>query len=174
MEVELTIYVVDAFTDKQFKGNSAAVIPVQDWLPVDVMQNIASENNLSETAFIKKIAGNQYAIRWFSPMIEIDFCGHATLASSFVLFNFYGVESDIEFVTLEVGSLIVKKLANDRIEMSFPNQLPDVVDCIPQAVIDGLSIKPIKVLKNRQAYFAIYANKTDVLNVEYNSAQLNY
>ena len=170
--MELTIYVVDAFTDKQFKGNSAAVIPVQDWLPVDVMQNIASENNLSETAFIKKIAGNQYAIRWFSPMIEIDFCGHATLASSFVLFNFYGVESDIEFVTLEVGSLIVKKLANDRIEMSFPNQLPDVVDCIPQAVIDGLSIKPIKVLKNRQAYFAIYANKTDVLNVEYNSAQL--
>ncbi|CAE6947531.1 putative isomerase YddE [Vibrio sp. B1FLJ16] len=85
--MELDIYVVDAFTDIQFKGNSAAVVPLTEWLAPELMQNIATENNLSETAFIKQVGQNQYEIRWFSPLTEIDFCGHATLASSKVLFE---------------------------------------------------------------------------------------
>lgn len=73
--MELDIFVVDAFTAKQFKGNSAAVIPVSEWLEPELMQKTASENNLSETAFIKQVSQNVYEIRWFSPMTEIDFCG---------------------------------------------------------------------------------------------------
>lgn len=169
--MELNIFVVDTFTDQQFKGNSAAVVPLDEWIDDDLMQNIAVENNLSETAFIKKIATNRYAIRWFSPLTEIDFCGHATLASSFILFNHFEVKGDIEFVTLEVGTLSVKQLIGGRIQMSFPNQCPEVVEC-PQAIIDGLSIKPLQVLQNRQAYFAVLASEQDVLNIEYNAEQL--
>jgi PhzF family phenazine biosynthesis protein len=105
--LELNIFVVDAFTDQQFKGNSAAVVPVENWLPDELMQSIAAENNLSETAFLKRISGNQYEIRWFSPITEIDFCGHATLASAHVLFFEFGLEKEIEFITSKVGSLSV-------------------------------------------------------------------
>jgi len=170
--MELTIFVVDAFTEQKFKGNPAAVIPLDEWISDDVMQYIATENNLSETAFIKSIGANCYEIRWFSPLTEIDFCGHATLASSFVLFNYFYIEGDIEFVTLQVGQLTVKKLVDGRIEMSFPNQCPEVITDIPQPILAGLSIKPIEVLQNRQAYVAVLATEQDILTVEYDSQQL--
>ncbi|WP_299662115.1 PhzF family phenazine biosynthesis protein [uncultured Psychromonas sp.] len=165
--MELSIFVVDAFTDTQFRGNSAAVVPLHSWISDELMQNIAYENNLSETAFIKKITSNKFAIRWFSPLTEIDFCGHATLASSFVLYNHYDVKGEIEFTTLEVGSLTVNQLNDNRIEMNFPNQNPEQVNEVPPALLDGLSIKPLQVLKNRQAYFAIFNSVQDVLNVTY-------
>ena len=85
--MKLKIYQIDAFTEKIFKGNYAAVIILEEWLDKKLMQNIATENNLSETAFAKKIIDNNYEIRWFSPITEIDFCGHATLATAFVLFE---------------------------------------------------------------------------------------
>ena len=118
--MELDIYVVDAFTDTQFKGNSAAVVPLEEWLAPELMQNIAAENNLSETAFLKSIGANRYEIRWFSPITEIDFCGHATLASSLVLFDELGMSGMIEFHTQEVGTLTVEKNAQGKIEMTFP------------------------------------------------------
>lgn len=170
--MQLTIFVIDAFTDQRFKGNSAAVIPLDEWISSELMQNIAAENNLSETAFIKALAGNKYEIRWFSPLTEIDFCGHATLASSFVLFNHFNLIGEIEFITLQVGSLTVKKLTDGRIEMSFPNQSPEVVKDIPAPIIAGLSIKPIEVLKNRQAYMAVFSTAQDVFNIKYDSEQL--
>ncbi len=168
----MDIFVVDAFTDQQFKGNSAAVIPVIDWLPDELMQNIAAENNLSETAYIKAVDANRYEIRWFSPLTEIDFCGHATLASAFVLFNEFGVEDQIEFITREVGNLQVILNASNDIEMTFPNQKPEPVASIPPQLLDGLSKHPIEVLKNRQAYFAVLETEQDVLDVEYVSEQL--
>ena len=113
--MELEIFVVDAFTEHQFKGNSAAIVPVSEWLDTDLMQNIALENNLSETAFIKRISQNKYEIRWFSPITEIDFCGHATLAASFVLFNYFGCDGEIKYFTEEVGSLTVSQMRNGRI-----------------------------------------------------------
>ena len=170
--MELNIFFVDAFTDQQFKGNPAAVIPLSEWLEDELMQKIASENNLSETAFIKEISKNKYEIRWFSPITEIDFCGHATLAASFVLFNHLDCKSEIEFYTKKAGSLTVVQLDNKQIEMSFPIQVPKVVQAIPDALINGLSIKPIDVLKNRQAYFAVMASEEDVRNVIYQSDQL--
>lgn len=170
--MELDIYILDAFTAKNFKGNSAAVVPLQEWLEPELMQSIAKENNLSETAFIKATSANQYEIRWFSPLTEIDFCGHATLAASYVIFNFLQGLGSIEFATLHVGVLIVKQLNNNCIEMSFPNQCPEVVDNIPQALLTGLSIKPQQVLKNRQAYFAIMSSEDEVKNIRYQSEQL--
>lgn len=165
----LDIFVVDAFTQQQFKGNSAAVIPIDDWLEPSLMQNIAAENNLSETAFIKRQAENRYEIRWFSPLTEIDFCGHATLASAHIIFNQLAVQGELEFITQEVGSLWVNQLTDGRIEMSFPNQEPEVVEDIPNPLLEGLSFQPIQVLKNRQAYFAVMKSEDEVNNVEYQS-----
>ncbi len=168
----MDIFVVDAFTEQQFKGNSAAVIPLQQWPDANVMQNIAIENNLSETAFIKPVSQNKYQIRWFSPITEIDFCGHATLASAHVLFQELGIRHKIEFVTAKVGTLVVTMNANNKIEMSFPSQMPTPVSTIPDAVYSGLSITPKKVLKNRQAYFAVLSNEQEVYDITYDSEQL--
>lgn len=170
--MQLDIFTLDAFTEERFKGNSAAVVPLSDWLDAELMQNIAAENNLSETAFIKQIAANTYEIRWFSPLTEIDFCGHATLASSYVIFNHFAGQGEIEFVTLKVGSLLVNQLDDGRIEMSFPNQCPEPVVDIPQALLDGLSLQPLQVLKNRQAYFAVMSSEEEVRGVSYKSEQL--
>ncbi|BBB25852.1 PhzF family phenazine biosynthesis protein [Amphritea japonica] len=170
--MELDIFIVDAFTQDQFKGNSAAVVPLDEWLEPELMQQIAAENNLSETAFIKALSSNQYEIRWFSPLTEIDFCGHATLASSYVIFNHFNCHGEIEFFTLKVGSLGVNQLDDGRIEMSFPNQCPELVSDIPQALLSGLSVKPVKVLKNRQAYFAVMSSEDEVRAVRYQIEQL--
>ena len=111
-------YIVDAFTDKLFPGNPAAVCIMQKWMPDDLMIKIAAENNLSETAFAVK-EGARYRLRWFTPSAEIDLCGHATLATSFVLMNFYeqGL-SQLVFDTLS-GDLRVKR-GGDLYEMDFP------------------------------------------------------
>lgn len=170
--MELDIFIVDAFTKQQFKGNSAAVVPLQQWLAPGIMQNIAAENNLSETAFIRALSTNKYEIRWFSPLTEIDFCGHATLAASYVIFNQLGGQGEIEFITAEVGTLLVNQHSDGRIEMSFPNQCPQVVEQVPAALLAGLSVTPVQVLKNRQAYFAIMASEQDVTSLTYSSEHL--
>lgn len=170
--MELDIYVVDAFTDAQFKGNSAAVVPVTEWLAPELMQSIAAENNLSETAFLKQINENQYEIRWFSPLTEIDFCGHATLASAMVLFDQLNVDGTIEFHTLKVGKLSVVKNALGKIEMTFPARPPEPVSTIPTQLIEGLNCKVDRVLISPQAYFVILENQQEVLDVQYQSEQL--
>ncbi|MCK6263672.1 PhzF family phenazine biosynthesis protein [Vibrio sp. ZSDE26] len=172
MEYELDMYVVDAFTEEKFKGNSAAVVPLKDWLEPDVMQKIATENNLSETAFVKKLSASKYQIRWFSPLTEIDFCGHATLASSFVLFKYYGCIGEIEFETLHVGNLTVVQNLDGRIEMNFPKQELEPVVICPAPLLNGLSIKPVEVLRNRQAYVAVMRSEDEVEKVTYDSEQL--
>lgn len=163
--MELEMFVCDAFTTQRFKGNAAAVVPVCEWLCDEVMQNIASENNLSETAFIKPTGANRYAIRWFSPSSEVDFCGHATLAAAFSLYQFFDLEGKILFDTLQVGTLEVEKDLSGRILMTFPNRFPVETEC-PAEVFEALSIHPAKVLKTPQAYFAIYHNEEDVKHVQ--------
>ena len=108
--MKLKIYQIDAFTNKVFKGNYAAVIILEEWLSTELMQQIATENNLSETAFALKNAQNIYEIRWFSPLSEIDFCGHATLATAFVIFKENEVLEKVIFTAKAVGDLIVEKL----------------------------------------------------------------
>jgi PhzF family phenazine biosynthesis protein len=101
----IPIYQADAFTDKLFGGNPAAICPLDEWLPDETMQKIALENNLAETAFFVKTE-NGYLLRWFTPELEIDLCGHATLASAHILFTELGYEGDtIYFDTVKAGTL---------------------------------------------------------------------
>jgi PhzF family phenazine biosynthesis protein len=174
--MKLRIYQIDAFTDQVFAGNYAAVVPLPAWLPDAKMQQIAIENNLSETAFYvardpRELSGS-FEIRWFSPITEIDFCGHATLASAFVIFDLEPKRTEIVFETAKVGNLIVKRGKQGLLEMDFPNQAPEPVTEIPAALLEGLSIRPVHVLRNRQAYFAVYDTEADVRSIVPNLEQL--
>jgi len=163
--MELAIDVIDAFTDSVFKGNPAAVIITDSWLSDNLMQSIALENNLSETAFLVKSDDYAYKIRWFSPITEIAFCGHATLASAFVLFEKSPDTKAIKFLAKAVGELSVVKTESGYIQMDFPNTKPKKADSIPNALKAGLSINPVEVYRNEQAYFVVYPSESSVLEV---------
>jgi PhzF family phenazine biosynthesis protein len=117
--MKLPLYQVDAFTEELFKGNPAAVVPLKEWLPKETMQAIAAENNLSETAFFVRNEAD-YDLRWFTPTIEVDFCGHATLASAHVLFSEMKVKENTLNFNTRVGELIVKKIQENTYLMDFP------------------------------------------------------
>jgi len=133
--MKLKQYVVDAFTDSVFKGNPAAVCVLPEWLPDTLMQDIAKENNLSETAFTVK-NGEKYELRWFTPGGEIDLCGHATLGTACVLMSFYEPDCSLISFQTKSGRLVVKKV-NDLYEMDMPayslTQVP-VTDEMEQAI----------------------------------------
>ena len=170
--MQLEINVVDAFTDTLFKGNSAAVIITDDWLADDLMQSIAFENNLSETAFIVSDDKGIYHIRWFTPFTEIAFCGHGTLASAFVLFKKNPTLTSIKFSAKAVGTFTVIKTDSGKIQMDFPNRKPEKVDDIPDSLSAGLSIAPVEVYRNEKAYFVVYDSETDVFNVSRDNEKL--
>lgn len=161
----LHVYFIDAFTTEAFKGNPAAVIVLDQWLPAALMQSIATENNLSETAFLVQHTDGRYHIRWFSPLKEIAFCGHATLASAYVLLSKYSAASPLTFWAEAIGNFTVVPLPDGQLELDFPNQMPAPIEFIPPALLAGLSIKPAHVLCNRQAYFAVYAHENEVREV---------
>lgn len=163
--MRLPIYFIDAFTTERFKGNPAAVVPLDQWLPVETMLAVAAENNLSETAFFIRESADRYHIRWFSPLKEIDFCGHATLAGAFVLFRHQLAPSPITFRADAVGELHVSLREDGLIEMSFPDREPKPVTDVPKALFAGLSIRPDEVLQNVQAYVAVYADEDQVRTV---------
>ena len=170
--MQLEINIIDAFTDTVFKGNSAAVIITENWLSEHLMQSIAFENNLSETAFIVPDDKGVDHIRWFSPFTEIAFCGHATLASAFVLFKKNHKLASINFSAAAVGILTIIQTDDGKIQMDFPNTKPERVDDIPDSLLAGLSVAPVEVYKNIQAYFVIYNAEADVLTVERDNEQL--
>ena len=167
--MKLKINVVDAFTNKIFKGNSAAVILIDDWLEDDLMQSIAVENNLSETAFVKRNRAQNFDIRWFSPLTEIDFCGHASLAAAYVIFDEIPGISKIFLFAKAVGDFSITKKESGFFEMNFPSRPPKVISDVPEALLKGLSIKPDEILLNNQAYFAVYSDEKDVKRVEQDS-----
>ncbi|BFN29220.1 PhzF family phenazine biosynthesis protein [Pseudomonas sp. SCT] len=156
------MFQVDAFTAERFRGNPAAVIPLQAWLSDELMQAIAAENNLSETAFFVREADGAFHIRWFSPLTEIDFCGHATLASAFVLLEQDLAQAPLVFRAAAVGDLSVQRRADGLLEMSFPNRAPDPVAEPPAALLQGLGCEPDAVLRNQQAWFAVYRDEQQV------------
>jgi PhzF family phenazine biosynthesis protein len=155
MSVPLTIYQVDAFTSTLFGGNPAAVCPLDTWLPDELMQKLAAENNLSETAFfVKEETG--YHLRWFTPEFEIDLCGHATLATAFVLFNQLGSQDEVLKFRTKSGILEVRK-KGDLVELDFPSRMPQ--PCVaPDALLQGINLPPLKVLKSRD-YFLVYEDE---------------
>lgn len=162
------MYQVDAFTDALFKGNPAAVLVLDEWLGDELMQNIALENNLSETAFVKSIDAENFEIRWFTPTTEVDFCGHATLASSFVLFKDYTSAKNIYFHVKNLGIFIVEQEADGKIKMNFPQRKASLVTEYPDELRQALT-KPFKnVYLNAQAYIVEYESVQDVLDEQPN------
>jgi len=160
----MKMYQVDAFTTELFKGNPAAVIVQDEWLDESLMQNIALENNLSETAFVKNLDAENYEIRWFTPTREVDFCGHATLASSFVLFKDYTSHKTIRFHVKNVGVFIVTQDEDGRIRMNFPVRRAELVDEYPAVLRAALTKSFKNVYLNEQAYIVEYETVQDVLD----------
>lgn len=145
-------YIVDAFTDKIFSGNPAAVCVMNSFPSEEIMQNIAAENNLSETAFVVK-ENDCYHIRWFTPKSEIDFCGHATLAAAFVLFNFYAQDTETLNFYGQIGEFTVHK-SNDLIRMEFPAYRLEHIE-ITDMMIEALGTIPIAAYKDRDILFIL-------------------
>lgn len=139
----IDIFQVDAFADRVFKGNPAAVCPLNTWIADELLQNIAQANNLSETAFFVSYE-DKFQLRWFTPSHEVDLCGHATLAVAHVLFTHLAYQkSEICFST-KSGDLLVTKTA-EGLEMDFPASMPKPVTATDNLLL-GLGIKPKAVL----------------------------
>ena len=166
-----TIYQVDAFTNKLFGGNPAAVIPLETWLDDVLMQQIAAENNLAETVFFVP-KGEGYHIRWFTPELEIDLCGHATLASAFILFEYLGyAKSELVFYS-KSGELIITR-TGDKYQLNFPSRMPVRVTEYPEQLLNGLGITdPLGVYKIRD-YVVEVATGKEVLNLNIDISLLN-
>ncbi len=161
---EFLIYQVDAFADAVFKGNPAAVVPLKAWLPDETLLNIARENNLSETAyFVAKHDG--YELRWFTVLGEIDLCGHATLASSYVIFNYCGHGSDvIHFYTRQVGDLYVRR-DGDYLTLDFPSRPVAPIENIPADLVRALNgYQPLEVSMGRD-YYVVYQNEAMIKSI---------
>lgn len=158
-------FVVDAFTKELFKGNPAAVCPLTHWLDDSVMQAIAAENNLSETAFFVPHANGQesgFDLRWFTPVAEIDLCGHATLASAHVLFQHLQYPASAIHFHTRSGELTVTQHQN-RLEMNFPAIATE--DCeAPPALLEGLGQPPLACLR-ADDYLVVYSDEATVRNL---------
>jgi PhzF family phenazine biosynthesis protein len=158
----IRMYQVDAFTGKLFGGNPAAVCPLDNWLPESLMQNIAMENNLAETAFFVP-EDDHFAIRWFTPAVEINLCGHATLASGHVLFNHLNFAGDRIRFSSKSGELVVSK-NDDLLSLDFPADKPSPV-YIPTGLIKALGREPIQTLKSRDI-MAVFNSEDDILEIK--------
>lgn len=162
--MKLKIYQVDAFAEQVFKGNPAAVIPLEDWIDETLMQQIAMENNLSETVFfVKTDAG--YHIRWFTPEYEIDLCGHATLASAYIIKTFLDPPiQEISFTTQKAGGL--KATVEDGIyTLDFPSRMPEPCEP-PEKLLVSLGVNIVVEVMRSRDYFVVLPNEEAVRNVE--------
>ena len=166
----IPIYQIDAFTNQLFRGNPAAVCPIADWPEDNILLAIAKENNLAETAYFKLLSNGHYHLRWFTPEIEIDLCGHATLASAYVIFEELGYDDETITFESKSGILTVSKL-DDYYELDFPAR-PPLQSELPQVIIDGLNIQPAEVWEARD-YLLLYDSEEDIRQIKPNIAILN-
>lgn len=159
---KLPIYQVDAFAETVFKGNPAAVVPLeQEWLTDDLMQNIAAENNLAETAYIIK-RKDHYDIRWFTPAAEVDLCGHATLASAHVVLSMFEQKAkQVVFNSHRSGILTVTKKEEEKLELDFPTDTLSKTD-LPEALIQGLGVVPAEVFKGKTDYMLVFETQEQI------------
>ncbi len=167
--LKLAIYQIDAFTNQLFRGNPAAVCPLPYWLEDQLLQKIAAENNLSETAFYVKTK-EHYELRWFTPTVEVNLCGHATLATAYVLLKeLKEVNNEIKFKT-KSGILTVTE-ENGLLVLDFPVQIAK--PCLaPKKLLVALNIPPIEVLE-AEDYLVVYKNEEDIINLQPNFSLLN-
>lgn len=157
--MNLSIYQVDAFASRLFTGNPAAVVLCDGKLSPETMQSIAAENNLSETAFVVA-GGERNQIRWFTPTLEVDLCGHATLASAHVIFTHLQYPGDTITFSSRSGDLYVRK-DGEVLYLDFPADSISAVDP-PEPLVKGLGIKPVELYKGRDDYLAVYDSEENI------------
>ena len=157
--IEIPIYQVDAFADIPFSGNPAAVCPLTEWLPDAQLQAIASENNLSETAYFVR-NGDGFELRWFTPGCEVDLCGHATLASAYVLFSELGEPGELLRFHTKSGELRVRR-QGELLVLDFPSRPPQPMAANP-SLAAALGGKPVEILAARD-YLVRYGSADEVL-----------
>ena len=164
------IYHIDAFADALFSGNPAAVCPLDNWLDADIMQKIAAENNLAETAFTVPVE-NGYEIRWFTPEVEVDLCGHATLASAYTLMNFEGFLGEkINLFSRNSGTLTVTK-NGDFLTLDFPKDNLQKVEDL--AIFEKcFAYQPIEAYQGKTDYLLIFENEHQIQNIEPNIPEI--
>lgn len=168
LKKSLDLYQVDAFASKTFEGNPAAVCPLDSWLPDELLQKIAEENNLSETAFFVR-EKNEFSLRWFTPEAEVDLCGHATLAAAHVLFEHLSFQSQYVTFHTKSGALIIEK-TNNGYSMTFPaSQLEPVTP--PPTLIQALGVNPKTVLADFD-YIVVLNSEEDLRNLTPDFVQL--
>jgi PhzF family phenazine biosynthesis protein len=160
--MEIPLYQIDAFTGRVFGGNPAAVCPLDKWIDDDLMQKIAEENNLSETAFFVK-SGKGYEIRWFTPAIEIELAGHPTLAAAYVIFNYCGHGSDDIRFSSKSGELTITK-DTDLIRMNFPAMVAAAAG-ESKVLESALGKKPVELYKTRD-FLAVFDTEEDIMAIE--------
>ncbi|MEO6612092.1 MAG: PhzF family phenazine biosynthesis protein [Chitinophagaceae bacterium] len=165
--MKLTIYQVDAFADKLFSGNPAGVIPLKKWIDDPLMQQIAMENNLAETAFFvpSKSPRVDYDIRWFTPALEINLCGHATLASAWILFEIMKAKKKKIVFSSKSGLLTVTKVKG-RLDMDFPSWLPERVSDYPAELIASLGNPEIAGVYSNREWLVELMNEEAVRNCQ--------
>lgn len=164
----IPIYQIDAFTDEIFRGNPAAVCPLEAWLPEPVMQAIAAENNLAETAFFVPEADG-YALRWFTPTVEVDLCGHATLASAHVIFDRLDPGAERVRFSSRGGDLVVTR-DGGLLVLDFPS-IPASPAAAPPALIDGLGAEPREVAR-ADHYLAVFDGEAEIAALDPGMAAL--
>ena len=161
--MKLNIYQVDAFAETVFSGNPAAVVPLGNWLPDEIMQNIALENNLSETAFFVP-SGTGFHLRWFTPAAEVKLCGHATLASAHVIFNHLNYsENEILFDSLS-GKLSVKK-ENGLYVLNFPASKLEEAE-YPENLKDAFNFQPVRCIRGRDDLLLVFRNEKEIREIQ--------
>ncbi|GGB90042.1 PhzF family phenazine biosynthesis protein [Dyadobacter sediminis] len=163
--MKLPIYQIDAFTDKLFCGNPAAVVPLTEWLSDESMLQIAAENNLAETAFYVPTETG-FHIRWFTPAVEVDLCGHATLATAYVIFNIQGYEGQVIRFSSRSGELIVE-CKEDWLTLNFPVDHFQVA-VPPPALMESLnSTTMLEVYKGKSDYLVVLESEEAVQNLDF-------
>lgn len=162
--MQIPLYQVDAFTSKLFSGNPAAICPLESWLPDETMQSIAAENNLAETAFFVAENGG-YRLRWFTPAVEVDLCGHATLATAYIILNKVSPDRDAVAFETRSGELIVRR-EGDLYSLDFPSRPPQRGDVHPR-LIEALGTVPLEILAARD-YMVVYETEEQVRSLQPN------
>ena len=166
--MRIPIYQIDAFTNEQFKGNPAAVCPLTEWIKDDLMQDIAAENNLSETAFLVK-KDHEYELRWFTPKGEVDLCGHATLASAYVIFTYLDKKIMKVIFHTKSGMLEVSR-EGSLLTMIFPSREGEKCEA-PEALIKGLGKRPKEIYQSRD-YMAVFETEQEIISLDLNMDEL--
>ncbi len=163
--MKLKIFQADAFASSLFKGNPAAIVPLSEWLPEQLMQQIAAENNLSETAFFIP-EGDHFHIRWFTPKAEVKLCGHATLATAHVLFNELNFQKTQIVFNSKSGLLKVEKLG-EKLQLDFPADLAQPFEQVP-VFAEALGFEPLATFKGRTDYLLLFDSEEIIRNMNPN------